>query len=359
MATQIISDCLSSSGRPGAGALPPALPDPGEDFSGIELQEPQLIVSRRMEDQVGKTKLYIRTNLLKVLINVVGDEPAAMSLIRHLRSIRLHLARIVDIRLVFGRERQRGPDARISISAFEIGVEGYLDLDHALNGSRVTACGLRAFLKRRQQLIAVELVTFAGGTDKPITFAASEPGRDWPTSADIDGYGFIRTVINGGIARMVVLAIESNEFLGPKPADQFNSFAEPGQALFGRRPCYARRRYFIERLTGTNTQDHAARVEHTQCSKRLRDNRRRIAERGSEHARAQQNTLGSLSGCAQPGEGKGGMPVRVPPGLEMVAYPDAFEAARLGLYGKVQELARTKLFSRCLIAEFQFAIRLP
>src|SRR5260221_5773199 len=104
MATQIISDCLSSSGRPGAGALPPALPDSGQDFSGIELQETRLVVSRRMEDQVGKTKLYIRTNLLKVLIRVVGDEPAAISLVRHSLSLTLHFARIFDTCLVFGRE---------------------------------------------------------------------------------------------------------------------------------------------------------------------------------------------------------------------------------------------------------------
>src|SRR5260370_37160486 len=151
---------------------------------------------------------------------------------------------------------------------------------------------------------------------------------------------------------MVVLAIESNEFLGPEPADQFNCFVEPGQTLFGGGPCHARHCYFVERLTATNTQDHASRVEHTQRSKRLRNNRRWIAKRGSEHARAQQNMLGSLSDCAQPRERKGGMPVLVPPGLEMVAYPDAFEAAHLRLYSKLPALAPHQLINRCLIAEF-------
>src|SRR5260370_24489205 len=95
------------------------------------------------------------------------------------------------------------------------------------------------------------------------------------------------------------------------------------------------------------------------CSNGWGENRRWIAEQGSEYACAQQNTLGVLPDCCQPGERKGSMAVSVPPGREMVAYPNAFKATCLGLNGKVQESARTKLFSRCLIAEFQLAVRLP
>src|SRR6266446_850082 len=127
-------------------SLAPALSNSGQDFSSIELQEARLVISWSMEDEVRKTKLYVGTNLLQMLIRVVGDEPATMSLVCHSRSPALHFARIRDVCLVFGGERQRSPDTCVAISTVKIGVKGYLDLDCALNRFRVTASGLRAFL---------------------------------------------------------------------------------------------------------------------------------------------------------------------------------------------------------------------
>src|SRR5258708_9243654 len=104
--------------------LAPALSNSGQDFSGIELQEARLVIPGSMEDEVRKTKLYVRTNLLQVLLRVVGDEPAAMSLVSHSLGHALHFARIIDVCLVFGGERQRSPDACVVISTVKIGVKG-------------------------------------------------------------------------------------------------------------------------------------------------------------------------------------------------------------------------------------------
>src|SRR5260370_4942561 len=128
--------------------LAPALPDSGQDFSAIELQEARLVISWSMEDEVRKTKLYVRTNLLQVLLRVVGDEPATMSLVCHSRRPALHFARIRDICLVFGGERQCSPDACVAISTVKIRVKRHPDLDWALKRLRVMARGLCRFLYR-------------------------------------------------------------------------------------------------------------------------------------------------------------------------------------------------------------------
>src|SRR5258708_19535621 len=90
--------------------LAPALPDSGQDFSAIELQEARLVISWSMEDEVRKTKLYVRTNLLQVLLRVVEAEPATMSLVCHSPRPALHFALIIDIHLVFVAARPFHPN---------------------------------------------------------------------------------------------------------------------------------------------------------------------------------------------------------------------------------------------------------
>src|SRR5258707_5707304 len=59
-------------------SLAPALSNSGQDFSSIELQEARLVISWSMEDEVRKTKLYVGTNMLQMLISVVEDDHATL-----------------------------------------------------------------------------------------------------------------------------------------------------------------------------------------------------------------------------------------------------------------------------------------
>src|SRR5258708_21840410 len=115
----------------------------------MSVQEAPRVTPWSLEDGVRKTKPFVRANLLRGLLRVVGDEPATMSLVCHSRRPALHFARIRDICLVFGGERQCSPDACVAISTVKISVKGHLDLDCALNRLPVMARRLRAFLYRR------------------------------------------------------------------------------------------------------------------------------------------------------------------------------------------------------------------
>src|SRR5579885_852300 len=96
-----------------------------------------------------------------------------MSLVRHRLGPLLHFAWIFNANLVFGRQRQRCPDARIGKGSLAVSIKGHFDLYSAFNGCGVPTGGLRSFLHRREQLLSIKFIPFAGRADKTIASATS------------------------------------------------------------------------------------------------------------------------------------------------------------------------------------------
>jgi len=166
-----------------------------------------------VKDEVSETKLDVGPDLLKMLVRVIRDEPAAVCLVGHSLSSAFHFARIFDACFVLGRKGQGGPDAGIAKCAFPVGIEGYLDLDGSLDGCRVPAGLFRALFDRWQQLIPVEFVAFARGTDETITGAPRELSGNGPTVTEIDGVGLVGRMLDGSAAEPVIFSLVRDERL--------------------------------------------------------------------------------------------------------------------------------------------------
>src|SRR5215471_5429873 len=105
-----------------------------------------------MEDEMRETEFDVGTDLLQVLIRVVGDKPAAVSLICYGLGFAFHFAWVFDTCFVFGGERQGSPDTGVTRRTLTIGVEGYFDLNGSLYLRWVTASSFCPFLQGRYEL---------------------------------------------------------------------------------------------------------------------------------------------------------------------------------------------------------------
>src|SRR5713101_1931595 len=186
-----------------------------------------------MEDEMGETEFDVGTDLLQVLVRVVGDEPAAVSLVCYGLGFAFHLAWVFDARFVFGGERQGSPDTGVTHRTLAVGVEGYFDLDGSFESRRVAASCFCSFLQGWYKLVAVKFVAFAGGADKAVAVSTGELGGNGPAGADVDGDRLLGTVIDGGVAGAVIFSLEGDEVSRPELADEFDGLTKAGQALFG------------------------------------------------------------------------------------------------------------------------------
>src|SRR5258708_2235654 len=217
---------MSGSGLPDSiePILAPALSNLGEDLLGVKLEETGLVFSWRMEDQMGKAEFNVGAKLLQVLFYIAGDEPATIGLIGNLCGLSLHLTRIMDLDLVFSWKSQGCPDACISESALLIGIERYFDLDGPLDAVWIFARSLCSLCERWQELLTVEFVAFARGTDKSITSLPGEPGRNRPACTDIDRNRLLGFIVNRRIQSLVILTLEPDEIFCPELLNQRHSF---------------------------------------------------------------------------------------------------------------------------------------
>src|SRR5439155_21596406 len=125
----------------------------------------------------------------------------------------LHLARILDARLVFGRQRERGPFLRVLQRARAIAVVRDLHLDRALDLHWIAVGLARALVERRQQGVAVELRALARRADEAVRLFPREL-RDLRTGArDVQRHRLLRLVEDLRLARAVVLALEGHVVL--------------------------------------------------------------------------------------------------------------------------------------------------
>src|SRR5712692_7119774 len=289
-----------------------------------------------------------------MLLRVIGDEPATMCLIGNLRGFPLHLARVMDLDLVFSWKSQGCPDTRISKSAVLIGIERDFDLDGALNAVRVFARSLCPLFECRQEFVTVEFIAFTGSTNKSVAGRSGEFRCNRSARTNIDRNRLIGFIINRRIAGLIILTLERDKLFCPKLLDQSHSFAQAGETLFRFWPFRARHCYLVERFTRANAQDHAAWIENAERSKGLRDNSWLVADRWSQDARAEHNAFRTLTSGTQPGENLRCVPISMPPGLEVITHPDAVETTCFSLDCIIKKASRPKLFCRRFITKFQW-----
>ena len=89
-----------------------------------------------------EAQFEIGPNLLNMLIRIVGDKPAAMSLVGYTFSLLLHLACIMDRHLVLSRQGQGGPDPGILKGPLTISIKRDLDFNGALDAIWISASSL-------------------------------------------------------------------------------------------------------------------------------------------------------------------------------------------------------------------------
>src|SRR5437660_3735062 len=266
-----------------------------------------------------------------------------MCLVRYSCGPLLHLARIFNANFIFGGQRKRSPDARIGQSALAVSIKRYFDLDSAFNGRRIATGSLCSFFHSWKKLIAVEFVSLAGGADKAIACPTGELRGDRSARANVNGNGLLGTIIDGGVTSAVVLTLKCDKLLAPEATNQRNSFAQASQALFSRWPFDGSDRHFVERFAGANAQDHASGVKHAEGPKSLRYNGRLIAKSRCQHAGAEQDATGSLANRTKPGKSKWRMSISMPPGLGVVADPDAIKPTCFCFDGEIQQFSWPEL----------------
>src|SRR5271154_3644635 len=103
-------------------------------------------------------------------------------------------------------------------------------------------------------------------------------------------------------------------------------------------------RLLVEPFTGADAEEHAARIEHRERRKRLRDGGRVIAIDGARHAGAEWDAAGALAHQRQRNPREHRMALVVLPWLEMVAGPQVAEPRVFGRLGLVDELGSSELF---------------
>src|SRR6185503_15471562 len=75
----------------------------GKDLARVQAHRPLLILAGEVEDQVREAPFHIAADLLDVLLGVGRDDAARVRFVRCGLSPTLHLAGILDTRLVLGR----------------------------------------------------------------------------------------------------------------------------------------------------------------------------------------------------------------------------------------------------------------
>src|SRR5215471_20796182 len=118
-----------------------------------------------MKDQVSEAELNVWANLFYMLVGIIRDKPAPVSLVGNACSLFLHLAWVMDRDLVFRGKGKCCPDARIGKSPLTISVKRDFDLNCTLDSLRVTTCCLCPLLDRWKQLIPVKFNSFPRGRD--------------------------------------------------------------------------------------------------------------------------------------------------------------------------------------------------
>src|SRR5205823_4813739 len=128
-----------------------------------------------------------------------------------------------------------------------------------------------------------------------------------------DRYRLVRAVVDRRAIGAVVVALEGHALLGPELPHQLDRLREAQATLLRPGPLGAGRRRLVQRLAGADTEEDAAGIETGERSERLRHDRRLVAHRRRQHARAQQRALGPLAERAEPRERRRAVPAVMAP----------------------------------------------
>ncbi len=149
---------------------------------------------------------------------------------------------------------------------------------------------------------------------------------------------------------MVVLAVEGHRLLGPQLPDEPHRLAQPREALLVLRPGDTERA-LVQVLARADAEDHPVRKQHAERTERLGHDRGVVAKRRRVDGGAEGDSIRPLPHRRQPRERERGVPVRMAPGLEVVADKNGIEPVTFGRDRKVEELTRAELLGRSLVAE--------
>src|SRR5581483_4720145 len=264
-------------------------PEPGEDVLSVEVQ--------------------VELDLRHVLIWIVGDQPAARrALDGQCGGAPLELNRVIDPRLLLGLERQRCPLARLRHRSLPVEIERNLDLDQLLERAGIAPGLAGPLVEGRQELVPVEPLTLAAGADQAVGGAPGIASHLRAAGGNVDGRRLSRPIVDRGIARPIVRALERDALLAPEPVDELQRLAQAAEALAELRPLDTQCRHLVERLAGPNTEQHASGEEAAERAHRLSDHRRVVAKGGGDDARAEQHAFGARAERAEPGEREDGVP---------------------------------------------------
>jgi hypothetical protein len=236
-----------------------------------------------------------------------------------------------------------GAQNRVLSRACRGSVVGQLDLDHSVD-LVVRPPGLvQALLDCGQQLVGVELGALAGGTDEPVADPSGVTGDDRAARGDVHRDAASRPVIDGGVGRLVVLAVERDPLAGPQGPHQVDGLAEPGEALLEVGPLQAGDGDLVQRFAGTDADHDAVGVEAGQGGERLGHHGRVVAKGRGHHRSAELDAVGPFADGGQPGQREGSMTTVVLPGLEVVGDADTVQTQLLGPDGELHQVARVEL----------------
>ena len=110
---------------------------------------------------MSEAEVQVWAQLLEVLVRVARHQPALVRDVLDRPGEALHLARIVDARFALGGQREGGPDLGVLHGALAVGVERHFHLDHPVEVFWVAGGLFGAIAERGEQLLRVELHSFA------------------------------------------------------------------------------------------------------------------------------------------------------------------------------------------------------
>ncbi len=182
-----------------------------------------------------------------------------------------------------------------------------------------------------------------------------EARRPRPRRRDVQRHAAGRAVVHGRHRGPEVSTLEGDELIAPQRADQFDRLLEPAEALVELGPLETARGDLVHRLAGADAEANAPRLQHPERAERLGDNRRVMAERRRQHGGAEPDATRALPERGEPRRRVHGVPVGVPPRLDLVADPDCVEPGLLGQHTELEQRARIELLTRRLVAQAQHA----
>src|SRR5450759_4163323 len=130
----------------------------GHHIFGKGGEEPGLVVTRPVEDEVVEAKVDVRLDLGERGLGIGCHDPAAGHLLdREGIAGSLHLRRVAQAVLLLGRERQGGPEAGALQCQPGVRVVGELDLDHPVDRPVGSSCRGQSLVDGGDEFVPVQL----------------------------------------------------------------------------------------------------------------------------------------------------------------------------------------------------------